>query len=558
MAATWARNHERVIAAGVWALGATIYFRDWFVSGFDTLTGDRGDARLAIFLQEHWFRWIRRKGSWNSPSMYFPTRNTLGYSDAYFLNMVVYAPSRAVGFDQFVAYELTLIALTAVGFAATFRILRHHLRVNIGAALVLAYVATFTNNLFVDSGHSQMYLVNIVPAVVLLGLETLQAERLRNRLLLAASTGLLFGLLAFSAFYIAWFGAVVAALVIVGVGITTSLESGLTSGLVKLWTAVRSRAGELVALIAGFGVAMIPFAATYLPVLDQTGGRSYAEVSNLAPLRGDLINVGRHNLLWGWIVTPLLDGDSRLDTLARAVAPTPIVLFLVAVAGWSLWRRRVRVHRSLTDTIGATTAIVVLVVWVLPVRFRVGSVWYWLYRFVPGGSAIRVPGRIEVLNSWLAAVAIGCWLATRARSVEADRVSERRAWQAWVVPVLLCLAATEQLNTTIGYRRFDRSDELAALSAVPPAPAACTAFAVIDPTRTEYDGVSIDAMLIAHEVGLPTVNGYSGQVPEGWTLRPWEEDYEASVTAWAVEHGLFLCSYNLATHAWSIPATPDL
>jgi MFS family permease len=398
-----------------------------------------------------------------------------------------------------------------------------------------------------------MYLVNIVPAVVLLGLETLQAERRRNRLLLAASTGLLFGLLAFSAFYIAWFGAVVAAMVIVGIGIATSLDGGAAA----LGAAVRSRARELVALAAGFGVAMIPFVATYLPVLDQTGGRTYAEVSNLAPLRGDLINVGRHNLVWGWIVTPLLDGDVRLDTLARAVAPTPTVLMLVVVAGWSLWRRRRRGDRSLADTIGATAAIVVLIVWVLPVRFRVGSVWYLLYRFVPGGSAIRVPGRIEVLNSWLAVVAIGCWLAARDRSVGAERESERRRWQAWVLPVLLCLAATEQLNTTIGYRRFDRSDELAALSAVPPAPAACTAFAVTDPTRTEYDGVSIDAMLIAHEVGLPTVNGYSGQVPEGWTLRPWEDDYEASVTAWAVEHGLSLCSYNLATHVWSITATPQ-
>jgi hypothetical protein len=67
--------------------------------------------------------------------------------------------------------------------------------------------------------------------------------------------------------------------------------------------------------------------------------------------------------------------------------------------------------------------------------------------------------------------------------------------------------------------------------------------------------VSIDAMLLSHEVGLPTLNGYSGQVPDGWALKPWLPEYAANIGAWIERYDMTegVCTYDLSAHTWSSP-----
>ena len=46
-----------------WMVGAIIFFRRSFASGFDGLSGDNGDWRLISVLHEHLFRAMRGTGS---------------------------------------------------------------------------------------------------------------------------------------------------------------------------------------------------------------------------------------------------------------------------------------------------------------------------------------------------------------------------------------------------------------------------------------------------------------------------------------------------------------
>jgi hypothetical protein len=78
-----------------------------------------------------------------------------------------------------------------------------------------------------------------------------------------------------------------------------------------------------------------------------------------------------------------------------------------------------------------------------------------------------------------------------------------------------------------------------------------------DPARPFW-AVQVDAMLISQRLGLPTVNGYSGGTPPGWTTTdPFDPTYGASISRWLDAHGLrsVACALDLGARTWE-PPTP--
>jgi hypothetical protein len=390
-----------------------------------------------------------------------------------------------------------------------------------------------------------MYAANVIPAVALLAVEAWRATTRWRSVAFGTAAGLLLGLLVWSTFYLGWFAILIGALTGL-IALVLRLSAGEGP---RTWHAIRSRWRPIVSASAGFGLAMVGFLATYWSPLTESRGRSYEEVKGLAPRPFDMLNVGRDNVVWGWAMRALVGADDpRLEQLNRAVALTPVLLATVAasVVGLALvWWHGVRGARTVTGLAAGLTTLIVLV---LPVQFGFGGAWSWLFRFVPGGDAIRVYGRIEVVNAFPACLAAGCWMA---------------GWRgtSWRLPAgavalgLCAVIAVEQVNLTDNFRQLDRSEQLAMLDAVATPPPGCTSFHVVPVPDRNPDHASIDAMLIAQRVGLPTANGYSGWMPDGWSLVPGSESYPAAVEAWVDRHGLRQghCRLDLATNSWSQP-----
>src|SRR6266478_670526 len=97
---------------GVWLVGAGVFFRNFLLTGFDKIIGDAGDARLDIFLRENLHQFLRGRAEFLSPPMFFPIKGTLGYSDAYLLDGLIYVPLRIMGLDPFLSFELLCIGLS--------------------------------------------------------------------------------------------------------------------------------------------------------------------------------------------------------------------------------------------------------------------------------------------------------------------------------------------------------------------------------------------------------------------------------------------------------------
>ena len=547
-AAARRRPSEMVIAFVTWFVGALIFFRASFESGFDKIAGNVGDARLIAVLHEHWLDVIRGQAAWRSPNFFYPQRGALGYSDTFALNEVFYLPLRAAGFDMYAAFQWTLILLSLVGFASVFQLGRRWLHLPLAVSALLAWAFCFANSLYLKAGHPQLYSVYWLPFVLLLAVTSCNVATRRAAGLLAVAAGMMLGLVTYSTYYIGWFALLATGMLVVVFVLLRLFAEG--------WRAVLGLAKQALPRLAagavGFAFAMIPFVATYLPVLKKNGGHDYATAMSYAPRPGDLVNVGGNNYVWGGLLHKIFGGSSpRLANSEVSLALTPLlalsVVALTLAAVLVGWRRG---GRDRSTDLALALGIVAVCLVVLPVRFGLGSLWTIPWHAVPGAVAIRAIGRVQIVSVLVAVLAVAVSLRVVAYRKDAAKRLPARS----LAIALLALIAVEQINTDRN-SIVDRSDELQLIIDAPDAPGSCQAFFITDsgPAVPSFQS-NIDAMIIAQSKGLPTLNGYSGQLPQGWNLDPSNPGYLDQVRSWMALEQMStqgICSYDRATHRWS-------
>jgi hypothetical protein len=519
------------LAAGLaaWGLGALISFRFVIASSFDVIFGDRGDARLIIYLHEHLYRALVGRADFLSPPMFYPQKYVLGFSDAFLLDTPSYAVLRAIGLDPFLSFQIWAMVLSLCCFLASLVICVRYIGLRAIFAICAAALITFPNNLMskTDAGHLQFFAVYYVPPIVLLALWGIEdfprvTPRSLARVAMAAA---LFAMLFATGYYTAWLFAftLLIALCVVGVLLRRNLMAAAKE--------YYKPAGRLVgAAVVGFGVGLVPLVLIYAPALSAFSGRSFSEYLYFAPYPKDVIDVGTGNMVWGWLVGSLL-GDAGVER-TLAVAPGMTAIFLLMA--YRLRKNATGPDRGVWQPIFfIDCAAVWLLSWLLTAKIGTVSL-YWLpYHLVPGATAIRVGERIQLLaNFWVVAglaVLLQYW-------IDAARVTDRRR-RIWLAGAILIFCLIEQMNT-LPVRTLSRSRELAWLAAVPPPPAECGAFLVNARTQTRNLLDDDDALWLSWRTGLPTLNGVSGWTPSGWRLDDKNVNYFDAALRWIALTGM--------------------
>jgi hypothetical protein len=545
---------EALLVVGAWCVGALVFFEAQWSSGFNRIMGDPGDARLIVYLNEHWYQVLTHAQSWRSPPIFTPTQGTLGYADSFFLFQIFYAPFRALGADPFLALQLTVIALSLVAFVCFVVFVRLVFRAPLVVAIAGALIFTFATNLSGHSGSFQLLGIYFVPPIALLAALSWRARASRplHSVALAALVGLLSGLFIFSTYYAAWF-TLLAAVIVAVLVVLLSPRAAWS----ECRAAVRTGWRSLLAVVVGAAVGVIPFLVTYLPVARQEGTRSYSDAIAYAVTWHDLDNLGSGNLLWAHLLhyTWATPSPSTYE-FSYAISP---LLFLSVVAGgvvlaWAGVTHRLRVTPLVRLTLALCATTVILAV--LPVKTRFGSPWAVVWH-IPGATAIRAIDRIGVVSDLVAAVALV--LVATVAWTSWGRLRHSLPWRVAAL-VLLCVLVAEQAHDSSA-TALRRNAQLSALAAVPPAPPGCTSFFVTDsrPTAAPDYAQQTSAMLISQRLGLPTLNGYSGEVPPHWGLTdPTVPTYLMSVRQWETANGLTsgVCSLDLTTDTWHSHPSP--
>jgi len=550
------RGGEAALVAGSWLVGQFVFFRVQWTSGFDRVMGDAGAARFIIYVNENWYQSLLGHASWQSPAFYFPIKNTLGLSDTVVLWQVVYAPARALGADPFLAYQLVLMASTALGFATFYLLVRALWRPPIALGLLGAGVFAFSNALYANANHPQLFGVLLVPSVCLLGVKGWRAAQRHQRgsVLWGAACGALGVLVIYSTYYVGYFS--ILAVVIAAILSLLIAPRGVRAAIAS------ARDGWLV--LAGIAVgAVLPgvlFAVTYLPALHAAGGYQLQAAGFFAPTFPDLVNVGSGNLVWGSVlVGHAVHGAASLPERDYAVTPALLVLTLVAAGFATLRERRDVVPREARRYSAAVLALTGAFLLLVPMKLGGTFLWRAVY-WIPGASGIRAVDRISIVASAVLVLALVDAGARLAPWLRASAHAPAIFAGVVVLGLVLCL---EQVNVADS-SQLSRRTQLAALAAPLAPPRACTSFFVESATASAAHPARIQttAMLLSERYGIPTLNGTSGSFPNGWRLfyplsGPRYSGADGAVAHWIVlKHiGGTVCALNLDTSRWQVSSS---
>lgn len=473
-------------------MGAVATFWPTLSSGFHLEQYDVGDTRFNAAMVEHCWQWLRHPFTvalW-SPPMFSPATNTAAYSDLMLSAVALYGPWRLFGAPPDLAFQLWQLSASAATFGLAVWMLRRYLRVGPIASALGALLFTFGSPAVAQLGHPQLWLR--VPAMLTLALaiEVLGdlPESMQRRWTIAAVGVLGFVGQLYESVYLAVF---VAMLVPIAVGWCLALPSTRARAL----AGIRAFAVPVgVCGIAG-ALLLLPWVRHYGAAAKQLGLRPYDAVEEGLPRFQSWFFMGPHSIPYGWTA-----GFRVFRSLPLAwehwigLGAVTTVLMI-----WVLIRER-RVPGI------AVMALTALTVVLLTSEYRGGhSPWYFIYRLVPGVGAIRVTARIGLLMLIPAASAL-------VLAVEKLRHSQPLLGAALAI---LCLGEQARLQPA-----FDRDDTRARVAALTSQVAPqCRAFYAARRVRPDEDARfvwQLDAMEASQRLGVPTINGYSGNVPPGW------------------------------------------
>lgn len=533
-----------------WLGGAAVFFREPLSSGLESISGDIGDARLIIFFHEHWLMSVRGAASLLDPSMFYPVQGTLGYSEAFFLNQALYIPLRAIGLDQFAAFQVMLIALTATGFFGFWLLATRIFHATPFFAASGAFAFAFANAIHVKTPHSQLFAINFVPFGLYILCKCVRhfSTGCRASAIYAALFAVFLSALMITSFYIGWF----CILFLICFALVFAMNDG--AGVLVLFSTSKKKLAAVAGVFAAvFSISLIPFALIYRPMLADGHHRSFQEVMLYAPRASDLINMGSGNLFWSSVIARIPGYPiDRLGNGEVSLALTPILVATMIGGALALWGHR-RQSGPISVTSRIAIALVVTIVALIVVTLQVDdwSMWWLIWKIVPGASAIRVIYRLQVVNALAAPLATVIILSQVKRWFASSRYHR---FVDGALAGLAVLVAAEQVN--VDHTAFiSRSAELSFLTSIPTPPQGCQAFFIIDSSSASRPpfAYQIDAALTSHQVGIPTVNGYSGWTPRSWKL--WDvraKGYARNVEKWLELKQLLgkACALDRASRHW--------
>jgi hypothetical protein len=563
--------------------------------------GDWIDPYFINYLLEHWYHSLSTLSDPSSPPMFYPVQKTLGYSHGLILYAPFYVPVRLF-FHPFQAYAISLFVMIETGIVCLYVIFRKYFELSFVESLLLT-VFFFTSQNVINGTigvWSQRASVFLIPPILLLLLMSLRARSERIRLVLAGLSGCLSTLLFPHDFYTAQFAFFFAATFLVPVAIVdwradralprivrwTDLRvverlAFVTTAVLALWTAYVWMSGGVRTHIMGVKIASQDWRRPALLVLAcaavYVGFRGVERIKvDLRAFKRDVAvprpwvwavvagaAVGVAVFLWLYLPAyrehPRFPEQDLLDQIRVRVSSRwtgPIaalrdlgvydtfrsfkLVFTVGLLAWLPWFKVDRKTRGYALWAMAVTALV----FVIPLRVDGFSIWLAFVRKVPGFSVIRDPTRIIFLYELAFILALGLLLT---------RFRHRRDYRIGVGVLLVFFMMTDWRADVLGFDRPLQIYQRWVESPIDIDPR-CQSFFIKPPSaaywsRSENTWAlsNVDAMFISLNHRLPTLNGFSAWVPEGWDLRnPPEPEYAHRARVWIADHHLVaVCTLDL-------------
>ncbi len=500
-------------------LGLIRSYQPTIASGFRLMQPDPGDSIFLNYVLEHGYRAIFRAGypySYWSPGFFYPQTGVLSYSETLAGTLPVYAGLRLF-LRPDTAFQAWMIVMSLLSYVA-FVYVGERLAIHPILSSLCGFIYAFGMCRVDHLGHFQLAPAFPIPLAILV----------TWRLLMAPKVGQIMALILLICYqllcsvYLGWFLAL-GILWIIGIGLTGRRFRG------ALWRSLRGRFW-VVGLTAFTAVWVMWFwLRPYRNVQKELGGRPWAEVSALIPTGGSWFTAPRSSVYGSWLWHPPQDSPFFWE---HVLFPgiVPVVLF-VAGGAFLASRRRAGVEEEGPARV-LGLAVLGLVVTCLQASWAtsqgrrvVVTLWRVVFDVVPGGEAIRVVGRVWTVVMPLALLCGAFGLSRMLR----ERVREN-AMRGAVLGLLVAFGIWEQ-----GLKSLPTYDKLEFRRAVDRVARQFEGHCQVGYVRVRAGENFVIQQLVGMwaglEAGIPVVNGYSGNRPEGYG-EVWQERSQEEVERW--------------------------
>jgi hypothetical protein len=446
------------------------------------MQNDPGDTRLENYILEHSLQWLLRAPGhtefWNPP-IFHPVKNAAAYTDIllgaapfYWLLRVLFAPDTS--------FQLWMLAMAGLNFGAFFLWLRRGLGFAATPATAGAFLFAFAGPRGAQASHPQ-FLTQFFSIAALHALTEIfkrphhpTKSRLWIGVFMAACV-----LELYSAYYLGW-------LLFLGLLFAGVLALTRPRMRTKLIEVLRAQPGTWALALIASVAALYPMATHYIAAAGLVGYRPYSAV--MPPRIHSWLYQGGGLYSWQNAIKAfhMLSYEQR-----QGIGWISWIL-----AGTGLWRFRAKPWAWLA--LGTGAAAILLTSELAPGI----TAWRGLYYVIPGAKAIRALSRVALLVLIPAGLGLACFF-------------QSRKLKPWALALLAIVIPLEQIQPTPSFDKFWMRKQVAHVARN--VPKGCTSFYYVSilGKRPDYS-YQLDAVWAGLELGLPTLNGFSGTAPPAW------------------------------------------
>ena len=293
-------RHAFILAVGLGAVGMIMMHYPMIASGLARVQTDVGDTRLIQYFLEHNYRWFRGDPNhariWDPP-FFYPARNVAAHSDTMMAAAPLYGAFRVAGLAPDTSFQLWMMAISALNYAAAFHLLRRRIRVSVPSASAGAFLFAFGNMRAYQLGHQQLMpqFLSVIAVDALFGLFPARAIPWWRRAILWAlvPAGVIAQLT--SGVYLGWF-------LIFSLGIAAAVAVWLPSTRWPFLSVLR-RDAPWITLSAVLGWLVLRIWVSHQVAASlELGTRFYQYVGHCLPHPPAWLCVSQSSWLEGWTI----------------------------------------------------------------------------------------------------------------------------------------------------------------------------------------------------------------------------------------------------------------
>ena len=527
------------------------YFRNFIRT--DLLFGDSGDGRLITLILEHWYKFFCGKENFADLIAFFPYKNTVAYSDLLLGFGIPYSILRLFDLNMFLAAKWTFIAVHCLGSLIMGWLLFKKLKFNLSVCIVVLLISMYSNTLLMRTLHPQLLSCCWYPVLMLCiynfisNINNKRARIFYGYALIAASLILLY-----TGFYATYFYLLFLGFAAIVAGIICLVRQRTILNFI--WELLIKNKIEFLGYALTTLLLAIPFLLLYLPVAEMSGMRDWNAVIASLPTFPNYFNLSPNNWLYGELFNKeYFTGDPLACELRAGYSFGVWLLYLLCLFFYKERQsdQKILSEKTFTNNVFLALGITLLLFFILLLRINEQSLWYLIYKALPGAAALRAVVRFLTFLVFPLGLFIGFVLNNYLK--ETNNFLNLKKFG---ILLIACWLFVENINSgMITY--WTLKDAQAAIKNVSAPPSDCEIMYVkIQPVIkrfTDHFNYQLTAWQISDKFNLKTINGYSGQFPPNW-MGIWEinsEKYLANVESWIKHYQLKnVYSYNLLSQRW--------